>query len=76
MASKKKTAHTRKRSRPVEPKKTKINRNIIIFVILAAIIVIAIGLFILFGNQGGGPNSNNNQTNTENPIAKYKIATG
>jgi cyclophilin family peptidyl-prolyl cis-trans isomerase len=71
MASKKKTAHTRKRSRPVQPKKPKINKNILIVVILAAIIVIAIGLFLVFGNQG-----NDDQTHTDNPIAIINTTKG
>jgi cyclophilin family peptidyl-prolyl cis-trans isomerase len=66
MTAKKKPAHSRKRSRPIEPKRTKINKNIIIVVIIAAIIVIAIGLFILSGDQ----------ESAENPVAVIETSMG
>jgi flagellar basal body-associated protein FliL len=66
MTAKKKTAHSRKRSRPVEPKKTKIDKNIIIAVIIAAIVVIAVGLFFLLGDQEP----------SENPVAVIETSKG
>lgn len=73
MASKKKTAQARKRSRPVEPKKTKIDSNILIVIVLAAIVIIAVGLFLTLGNQD---NNNDNQTTSGNPIAIIDTSMG
>jgi len=67
MAAKKKTAQSRKRSRPIEPKKVKINKNVtIVVVLISAIIVIAIGLFLLLGNQEP----------EENPVAVIETSMG
>jgi len=81
MASKKKTAQTRKRSRPIEPKKTKIDSNILIVIVLAAIVIIAIGLFLTLGNsdddnQDNNNENNDNQTTSSNPIAIIDTSMG
>ncbi len=81
MASKKKTAQARKRSRPIEPKKTKIDSNILIVIVLAAIVIIAIGLFLTLGNsdddnQDNNNENNDNQTTSGNPIAIIDTSMG
>jgi len=81
MSSKKKTAQTRKRSRPIEPKKTKIDSKILIVIVLAAIVIIAIGLFLTLGNsdddiQDNNNENNDNQTTSGNPIAIIDTSMG
>jgi peptidyl-prolyl cis-trans isomerase A (cyclophilin A) len=75
MTSKKRTEHTRKRSRPVSPKKTKINTNMIIIIVIVAIIIIVAGsLFIFLGNDTD--NGENNTQTTGNSIAVIDTSKG
>jgi len=75
MASKKKTAQSRKRSRPVEPKKVSFNTNYLI-IIVAAIVIICIGIYFITANPGGKNNENNNPQETGNPIAIIDTSLG
>jgi len=71
MAAKKKVS-SRRRSNPIEPKKT--NPNIKIVIILAVIaIVIVVALTILYLGNNTDSNQNNGGTSKENPIAVFDI---
>lgn len=74
MASKKKTDHSRKRSRPVEPKKIQFNLTVII-AIVAVFIIIAVSLFLLTG-QDTSEDNNDQAKSTGNPSATIDTSMG
>ena len=71
----KKTTSNRKRSRPVEPKKMKIDKRIIGLIIIVIIIVISSAVFLYLASNSANNNEDNN-TPEGNPIAVFDTTLG
>jgi len=68
----KKSDSSRRRSRPIEPKKTNPNvKMIIILAVIAVVIVVAVA--VLYTGSNTDSNQNNGNTSKENPIAVFDI---